>query len=1172
MRLTQIKLAGFKSFVDPQQIPVPGQLVAVVGPNGCGKSNVIDAVRWVLGESSAKQLRGESMQDVIFNGSDHRKPVGRASVELVFDNSLGRAAGQWSQYAEISIKRVLTRQGESSYYINHIQCRRRDIQDLFLGTGVGTRGYAVIEQGMISRIIEARPEELRVFLEEAAGVSKYKERRKETEARLTDTRDNLTRVDDIRRELEGQLEKLAVQAEVAEKYQHMKLTLENTQNLLALLRKQEAQKDQGRLARDIAAAINDLEAATAQLRETESQLEQLRETHFTASDELHNVQGRLYEANAEVARLEQQIVHLKDSRNRIGNQINQAKTQLAQLQQQAGTTDELVVHWRSESEALAERVELTQEGLLEANDALPAVETAWRSAQQSYSEIQQKLAQVQQARELQAAHGSHALKTIQQLEARRERLRQEQAAQPQADRDALLELEESVGELEARRLALEESLFTLQEQVPRLEATKRDAQAAQQQVQQALTKLEAQHAALARLQRRGDGNQQLEAWLQHFGLTDQLRFWQGLDVQPGWESALEAVLSERLQALPQPDAAADLLCTPAPARLALYQAKAVPAGLTAPLGDWLPLTSKVTIRQAACQSTLQDWLANVWCVANINDLTAAQAALPPGGCLVLQNGIMVTRAGMRFHAEDDVLSGVMVRQRELEQLDSDMLVLQASLVHAQEQAHLADQAHARASADYQHQRGDSEQLGRQLHQQQMELLKQQQALERITQRSDQIARELAEIADAISMENDAHGEAAYKQEEFDEQVTHLSEAMASVSSHRTQAEAALEVARNRLRDAERAAREAEFQLKTAQNKIVELEGLKRGHGEQREDLQSRIEELQIELEGFDPTVLDEAIQEALNRRGEREVALAKARDAVGHATNKLRELEADKVRIEHSLEPLRERINELRLKEQEARLAVERFTQELQEAGADEAALIPLLAANTKVSSLVGQIGALTQQLNSLGAVNLAAMQELEESRTRKDFLDAQATDLTEAMEMLEAAIRKIDKESSDLLQATFDKVNASMTELFPLLFGGGQARLVMTGETILDAGVQVIAQPPGKKNSTIHLLSGGEKALTALSLVFALFQLNPAPFCLLDEVDAPLDDANTSRFCDMVKRMSANTQFLYISHNKITMEMADQLVGITMQEKGVSRVVAVDIEVALSMAEAAPA
>ncbi|MEW9899266.1 chromosome segregation protein SMC [Chitinivorax sp. PXF-14] len=1174
MRLTQVKLAGFKSFVDPTHIPVPGQLVAVVGPNGCGKSNVIDAVRWVLGESSAKQLRGESMQDVIFNGSDHRKPVGRASVELVFDNSLGRASGQWSQYAEISIKRVLTRQGESSYYINNITCRRRDIQDLFLGTGVGTRGYAVIEQGMISRIIEARPEELRVFLEEAAGVSKYKERRKETESRLNDTRDNLTRVDDIRQELETQLEKLAVQAEVAEKYQQLRMTLDNTQNLLALLRKQDAQKEQERLARDIGVAVNELEAATAGLRDTEAQLEQLRETHFSASDELHNAQGRLYEANAEVARLEQQIVHLKDSRSRIGNQITQFRNQLAQLDQHTHTTQELLTHWRGEIEIAQERVEIGQERLFTANDALPEAETQFRSVQQSFSEIQAKLAQAQQARELEAANRNHALKAIQQLEQRRDRLKQELGTLPAVDTAALEGAEAEVAEYEERRLMLEEGLLTLQEALPALDHARREAQLATQQTQQALTRAEAQCAALGKLQKQVDQDQQLGIWLKRHGLEGLSRLWQSVEVDAGWETALEAVLQDRLQALPAGQAQwAALIDEPAPGRLTLYAPGApVAAGTMPEPADLASLQHRLRCRDGAVGGVLADWLAMVYCCDDDAQLAAQQAALPVGSCLVTRNGLIATRHSVRFFAPDNAMSGMIARQREIEQLESDIVGLQAQLHGARAAQTQAEQAHGANQADYQRLRQDSDQTAHRLHQLQLDLVRQQQATERVTQRGEQIRSELDEVGASIAIETESRGEADYRREELDEQVNALAEALDSARTARASQEAALERARGQLREAEREAREAEFQLKTAQNKLIELDNVARGHGDQREELTARVEELQIELEGFDPTVLDESIQSALNRRAEREVELARARDTVGHATNRLRELEADKMRIEHSLDPLRERINELRLKEQEARLAVERFSQELADANADEAALQHLLAPGSKVGSLVGQIGSLTQQINSLGAVNLAAMQELDESRTRKQFLDTQAVDLLEAMEMLEAAIRKIDKESSELLQSTFDKVNASMTELFPLLFGGGQARLVMTGETILDAGVQVIAQPPGKKNSTIHLLSGGEKALTALSLVFSLFQLNPAPFCLLDEVDAPLDDANTGRFCEMVKRMSMATQFLYISHNKITMEMADQLVGITMQEKGVSRVVAVDIEEALSMREAAPA
>ena len=1172
MRLTQAKLAGFKSFVDPTHIPVPGQLVAVVGPNGCGKSNVIDAVRWVLGESSARQLRGESMQDVIFNGSDQRKPVGRASVELLFDNSLGRAAGQWSQYAEISIKRVLSRQGESSYYINNLQCRRRDIADLFLGTGVGTRGYAVIEQGMISRIIEARPEELRVFLEEAAGVSKYKERRKETASRLNDTRDNLLRVDDIRQELAGQLEKLAGQAELAEKYQQLRLSLETTQNLLALLRQQEAEREHAKLERDIAKAVNELEAASAELRETETRLETQREQHFSASDHLHRAQGELYEANAEVARLEQQLLHLKDSRQRIANQLMQARNQLHTLQQQVSGTDDMQAHWQEQLEIATERSELGREALELANQALPAQESEYRSLQQAFQELQHKLATAQQARERALASRQYAQKSQLQLEQRRERLQQELRALAQSDNTELEDRQALLEELQLQQSELEEQWQLAQQQLPEFEARRRAAGQLLQQVQQQLLRHEAQQAALQQLQQRARHNQSLQQWLQQHGLHDAAPLWQALHIEPGWETAVEAVLREMLQALPQPAELLPLLADGAPAKLGFYLPQAgepIPEPSAAGLQ---PLLDKVRSDDAAIMAALRLLLQQVYACADAAELLALRGQLPPGARLVARSGHLATRGTLQLFAPDNELHGVVARQRELEQLQHEIEQAQQTQQAARAQQQHAEQQLQQAQAAHNAQRQQLDAQRRRMHQQQLDVLRLQQASEQVSRRRQQLEQELAELAQQLQQELQARGEAECATGELDEQIDQLGEALESARNRRNACEAGLDGARQALRATEREAREAEFQLRSAHNKLQELAQLGATQQQREQELQQQLEELQFELEAFDAATVEETIQAALQRRAEREGRLAAARDAVGHLTNTLRDCEARKLRIEQSLEPLRNQINELRLKAQEARLAAERFAQELAEAGARLEELQPLLQQNAKVSSLVGQIGSLTQQISALGAVNLAAMQELTEARERKQFLDAQADDLNQAMAMLEGAIRKIDKESSELLQSTFDKVNASMGELFPLLFGGGQARLVMSGETILDAGIQVIAQPPGKKNSSIHLLSGGEKALTALSLVFALFQLNPAPFCLLDEVDAPLDDANTGRFCEMVKRMSASTQFLYISHNKLTMEMADQLIGITMQEKGVSRVVAVDIEEALSLRETAPA
>ncbi len=1167
MRLTQAKLAGFKSFVEPTSIPVPGQLVAVVGPNGCGKSNVIDAVRWVLGESSARQLRGESMQDVIFNGSDQRKPVSRASVELLFDNSLGRAAGQWSQYAEISIKRVLTRQGESSYYINNIQCRRRDIADLFLGTGVGTRGYAVIEQGMISRIIEARPEELRVFLEEAAGVSKYKERRKETESRIRDTRDNLLRVDDIRRELEGQLEKLAAQAEVASRYQQLQGQLAHTQNLLALLRQQDAEREQQKLERDIAANVNQLESALAGLRELEMQIEAQRGQHFAATDQLQRQQGELYEANAEVARLEQQQLHLQDSRNRINHALTQHRQQSQQLQQQLDHNSSQQQHWQMQQQQASERSQQGQQALEQAAQVLPQLEQAHRELQQASHGLQQQLADSLQARERVRANRQHALRLQQQLEQRCQRLQQEQASLGQVDAAALEELQWQLEDLQQQKLELEQQQSEQQVALPQLEQTRRDASQQAQSLQQQVLRLEAQQAALQQLQQRTGHGQHLRAWLAQHGLHQHMPLWQQLQVQAGWETAVEAVLRDMLQALPEPADLAPLLADAVPARLGLYSQQGCEPIAELPAAGLQPLLDKLSSESTAIMAAVASLLQQVYVCDDITALPALRQQLPPGARLVSRDGHLASRNTLQLFAPDSEQHGTLARQRELEQLAQDIALLQTQLDSARETLQQAEQALAQHQAHVTETRQHLDQHNREQHQQQLQWLKQQQALEQWQRRGQQISDELAELAQQLQQELEVRGEAEYAEAELDQQIDALQQQRQQAQQAQHSSETALEQARQAQRNLDRDAREAEFQLRTAQARLHELQQLAISHAERQQQLQQQQEELLLELENLAAGGQDDALQAALLRRSEREQQLNQARDALGHLTNLLRESEAGKLRLEQGLDPLRDGIGQLRLKAQEARLASERYAQELSDNGADIPTLLPLLG-NARASSLQAQIGSLTQQIEALGAVNLAAMQELNESSERKLYLDSQADDLNQAMDMLESAIRKIDKESSELLQSTFDQVNASMSELFPLLFGGGQARLVMTGETILDAGIQVIAQPPGKKNSSIHLLSGGEKALTALSLVFALFQLNPAPFCLLDEVDAPLDDANTGRFCEMVKRMSAHTQFLYISHNKITMEMADQLIGITMQEKGVSRVVAVDIEQALTMRE----
>ena len=1171
MRLTDIRLAGFKSFVDPTHIPVPGQLVGIVGPNGCGKSNVIDAVRWVLGESSARHLRGETMQDVLFNGSGSRQMVNRASVELMFDNSQGKAGGQWASYAEVAVKRVLERDGESAYYINNIHVRRRDIADIFLGTGLGARAYAIIEQGMISRIIEAKPEDLRIFLEEAAGVSKYRERRRETELRLADTRENLLRVEDIRLELDKQLEHLREQAEVATQYHSLQSQLNNTQNLLWLQRKREAGSTRERCARDIDKLGIELEAETARLRETERRLEELREQLHTAGDTVHAAQGGLYETNAEFSRLQQQIQHMRESRGRIESQLAALRGQFehgeAQLKGQHASRDQ----WQLEQQQAQQRSDECQLALTDETARLPVAEQAFRASQERRDALQQAVTENAQALQLEQTRREHALKILAQLAQREQRLREELSTLMPSDSQELERVQSELAALDSQHRDKRSLLEAAEARILEAEHELRGRATMVETAAQQATALEARVQALTQIQDRIARSENMQGWLAGHHLGDARRLWQDIEIEAGWEDALEAVLRERLNGigLRSVDEAAPWLRDLPPGKMTVYTSGGeivTPAAA----GGLQPLAAFVRCKNAAASGALNDWLHQVYIVKNAHEGLAQCRSLPAGALLVSADGHVFTRHSVSFHAPDTELHGVLSRQREIEQLSAELAREVAQLV-ARKNEHGAAQAEFEGHKSALNKlRAMVEQLQQRHHEAQLIMLKLTEQAQRVSQRGEQIAIELAEIDGQSGHERAQHDAAQGSSTQIDKRRIETQTQLAAAADEYSRSEAALERQRLLLLQAERTAQEAAFHLKTCLAKIVELDNAIKLIADNVNTVRDGIAQHEQELAGLDETPLNAELEQIMTLRSRKEQALAAARDSLAATETAQREGEQQRLTIEQNLGPLRERINEVRLKEQEARLTEEQFAQQLAAAGANEQELEPQLEKGKRSSALQADITRLNNEIGALGAVNLAALDELDTSQQRKNYLDSQSQDLNQALATLEDAIRRIDRETRERLQHTFDEVNRHFGQLFPLLFGGGQARLVLSGEEILDSGVQVIAQPPGKKNSSIHLLSGGEKALTALSLVFALFQLNPAPFCLLDEVDAPLDDTNTERFCDLVKKMSANSQFLFISHNKITMEIANQLIGITMQEAGVSRVVAVDIEEAMKLAEKA--
>nr|WP_187364204.1 chromosome segregation protein SMC [Massilia genomosp. 1] len=1172
--MSSIKLSGFKSFVDPTNFQVPGQLVGVVGPNGCGKSNIIDAVRWVLGESKASELRGESMQDVIFNGSTHRKPAGRASVELVFDNNDGKASGQWGQYAEIAVKRTLTRDGTSTYYINSQPVRRRDIQDIFLGTGLGPRAYAIIGQGMISRIIESRPEELRVFLEEAAGVSKYKERRRETENRLGDTRENLLRVEDILRELNANLEKLEAQAVVANRFHSLQADQEEKQKLLWLLRKNEAQTEQNRYLREMEQAQTGLEEQTARLRHVELDLEHLRQAHFSVGDRLHTAQGHLYQTNSEIGSLEAQIKFVIESRSRLHNQLAALNAQRNQWQAQSGDYQQQIEEAEYLLEELGGRVEQSQMNAEAQGERLPELDAAWRAAQHKTTESRARIMQAQQQIELESAHQRNASNILNGLQTRRERLQQEKNGLNLPDSSHLANLRM---QLEEKQQALEEQTMLLEEASEQQQRTEEERGAAQAQVNleaAANAQLEARLSALKQLQERVQTQGKVQPWLHKHELDALPRLWQKLGIEQGWETALESVLRERTGALEMSNIewAKAFFSDAPPAKLALYAPSIAGVAAAPDTPGMKSFASLLKLNEPGLRGLLQDWLHNVFAADDTASAFAERARLPQGGSFITRQGHVVTQSSVRFYAADSEQDGMLGRQQEIDNIGKQLRAQTMLADEARARAVRADAAMSDLTRRLQDARQRVAMLTQGVHALQIEVVKQSEVEARFNQRSTQIHADLAEIAAQEEEQQQIRMESEEKFEQLDMELADLQGAHEDGQTEFLAREQALADAREKLRELERAAQEAQFAEKSQRSKIEELRRSIATATQQASQVGESIALGQMELEALESGAASDGLQDLLERRTNQEKALSDARHELDQITQQLRAAEDARTQSERSLQPQRDKIMEMQLKEQAARLNQEQFAEALKTVDADEAALSEKLHPDMKPSYLQGEVTRLTNAIALLGAVNLAALDELAQASERKNFLDAQNNDLVEAINTLQDAIARIDKETRELLQDTFDKVNHHFSELFPILFGGGNAKLVMTGDEILDSGVQVMAQPPGKKNATIHLLSGGEKALTATALVFSMFRLNPAPFCLLDEVDAPLDDANTERFCRMVKRMSDHTQFLFISHNKIAMEMANQLIGVTMQEQGVSRIVAVDMESAANFATEAQA
>ena len=1179
MRLTHLKLAGFKSFVDPTTLHIHGQRVGVVGPNGCGKSNVMESVRWVLGESSAKEMRGDSMDAVIFNGSGNRKPISRASVELVFDNSLGGATGEWSQYAEISVKRVIERDKGSTYYINNTVVRRRDVADLFLGTGLGGRAYAIIGQNTINRIVEAKPEELRIFLEEAAGISKYKERRRETELRLRDTRENLTRVEDILRELDKQIARLQSQAVVAAEYHRLQAALSITKGQVWLLKKRDASAQWEKAQRHVEKLVNELEAQMASLRNNESALEVARQQSFAATEAVNQAQAKYYQANAEVSNLENQVKNTADARERMQLQLQQINTQLEKNITQQGNFQESLLNAQNELQLANTDFSAADLMVKEAREAVPALSSVYQQALATFNSSQAALAQAEQRLRLEQANIGHIARTIAETNEHLQRLQQNLNGIQFPAAEVLTEKEIQLVVAEAEIASLEKRVAEVLQNEQSLNISlkaSRDAHLAQQRE---LNLLEAEIGSLNKIQqtmRNGNNEIALSSWLKNSGLDNSARIWQKISIKSGWETALESALGARLNALTTSEISA----------VSGLPAIRPPSALSLAITSDLSVTRDVAVNSHQTslysfvekitpdlQAVLQDWLTGAYVLEDGLEVNAARKALAYGEYLVNKHGDIYTAQSVTYFGAQSMLHGVLERQAQLDALVKKLPSLQEHLVVAGNQVTELERQLQTLRLEHQTCNLQLKTVTQQAHQLSMALqqLKQQQL--NALQREKTLQADSALASEKLVK---LKAETALKEQsmaEISQGFQQLQYEKDEADKKRQQAELAFNDARNQLQSLERAQQEKSFNIKLNNNNINELNNKINHLLEENTSLNLRCNEVETTLAATKMEALKANLETAINNKQQQELTLVNARNQMSDCEQALQQQERMRMQNEQLLHPLRDKLEASRLSEQEARLYFEQCQTELSASQLSEAELTEHLAANggenrLKVVDLESRRDKLALEIEELGAVNLAAIQELETEQIRKQYLDSQCKDLTDASETLEDAIRKIDKETRGRLQATFDEANRHFMELFTTLFGGGQARLELLGEEILDTGMQVFAQPPGKKNSTIHLLSGGEKALTALALVFALFRLNPAPFCLMDEVDAPLDDSNTERFCTMVKKMSEKTQFLYVSHNKITMEMAQQLIGVTMQESGVSRIVDVDMEAAVRMME----
>jgi chromosome segregation protein len=1174
MRLSKIKLAGFKSFVDPTTIDLRSNLTSIVGPNGCGKSNTIDAVRWVMGESSAKHLRGASMDDVIFKGSATRKPVGRAFVELIFDNSDASLGGEYAQFSEISTKRLITRDGQSKYFLNGSRCRRRDITDIFLGTGLGPRSYAIIEQGMISRLIDAKPEELRVYLEEAAGISKYKERRRETENRMRHTRDNLDRLTDLREEIDKQLSRLKRQANAAERYKIFKTSQRRLQAELLILRLQAVNKEVQHYETVIAEQASQHQVALATQRSLENQIEHDRLEHTQANDDFNRIQAHFYQIGAEISRLEQSILHQREREQTQKRQSEQLAYELSSAQQQYDEDKQSLEETQAQLEELLPQQEEADEERTISEEAFSSAEQKLSEWQQQWHQLQQQLVQPMQQAQVEKARMEQIEGQLQHIEQRLERLQKEQILFDTSQHELkLATLKQDIENTDEESELLRNTLAQTEENQQQQQQRSRELHAQINHQRSQLQSLKGRLSSLEALQQAGLGkgkqNKQLQTWFNQYKLHNKPRLAENIVVDSGWETALETVLGKWLEAielddlksledafLQLPKGEFRLFAKP----MQQYQQVAEPSSCL----STQRLTSK--IKQP---NNLHALIANIYIADDLQQALQQQTSLKAGESIITRDGTWIGPHWLQFNGKDNLRDGVLARQREIETLQVKIDVLIENLSINEEQIDVSEAQ----LIEFDAQKTTLQNQLNEQHRLQSETGSAISTLEnrisQIQQNEKRIFRDIKELNQRKEGEHEAHIGAttlrnvALKHSEI---LSTESDALEDLQQDLQAAVHQHRLASQQLREHSHVLQLQIENLKTNANAVKQqlarllerLEELKRRESEFKHSIQQQVYEED----------LPEQLQIQLQTRADVEIELTGARGDLVSIDHSIQEKEKQRAQFERQVEHFRSLLEKFKLEWQEVSVGAKTLQQSLTETEFSENELIAALDDTANVKMHQQQLVDIETKVSRLGAINLAAIDEYKEQSERKVYLDEQNDDLQQALDLLESAIRKIDKDTRVRFKDTFEQVNSRVQDMFPRLFGGGQAKLEMTGDDLLTTGVSIMARPPGKRISSIQLMSGGEKALTAVAMVFAIFELNPAPFCMLDEVDAPLDEANVRRFAALVQDMSKRVQFIFITHNKTTMELAENLIGVTMREPGVSRTVAVDVNEAARLAQ----